>query len=765
MGDLVTDQIPSLFNGISQQPAELRLPSQCEDQTNCHATVARGLRKRPPFVHLSKISNNTSWLDSVYKFQTSNALYKIIDNRYGTFIVAVRNGVIEVWDLADGSSKTVRIATDAAYLTIPTDEKGRDLFDMVNIGDYSFIVNKTISVDTSVPEENAADLETNLDYSEWYFPENWGAASEDPYINDTTNRADQGSRQTFADLPDLKDTDGDPDPEVVTGDVWKLAGADEDGFSSYYVVADKSSGNEQWNETYAPGVDGSLGIDPTTMPHCLYYDEVADEFVFTLFPWKVRKVGDNSSNPPPTFVGRPIESVFYYKNRLGVIAGQNAVFSVAGDFGNFWRNTVTDILDSDVVDIAVSNNKIAELKHVVPFNNTLMLFSANAQYAVNVNEVLSPTTVSIDVVSQYDIDTGVAPIGLGSEAYFVGVHGEWSSVREYAILEDINSTEAADITSHVPRLIPFNLGGLTGSPNENFIAAWSDNAGDEDRIYTYQFHWRGNEKIQSAWQPWERLGYEEKVKYLEMLREKLYSVTERPDGLYVEHASLDVDEDNTAYDRPILLDRLVTDAECTVTYSAGSDETTIEVPWDFNTLELFAIGFVWTDAGDDFGKRVISTDFTSGGSANEIVLSGDHTGKQFALGIPYTQTYEFSRQFVKDGDNAIKQGTLMMRSMSVSYRGTAEFQYRVYPIGDYFEAGESPPYVTVRPAKKATGNPYPTDNTYKTSKPGFDSGFWRIPMAGNSELVKLVLYNSSPFNATFDSASWEAFFTKRSRTL
>ena len=57
---LISGTIPSLINGISQQPATLRLPTQGEIQENGLSHIARGLEKRPCTEHISEITGVTS---------------------------------------------------------------------------------------------------------------------------------------------------------------------------------------------------------------------------------------------------------------------------------------------------------------------------------------------------------------------------------------------------------------------------------------------------------------------------------------------------------------------------------------------------------------------------------------------------------------------------------------------------------------------------------------------------------------------------------
>ena len=56
---LVSKSIPNLINGVSQQPPEIRLPSQGEIQENGLASVAKGLEKRPGSEVIQKLNFST----------------------------------------------------------------------------------------------------------------------------------------------------------------------------------------------------------------------------------------------------------------------------------------------------------------------------------------------------------------------------------------------------------------------------------------------------------------------------------------------------------------------------------------------------------------------------------------------------------------------------------------------------------------------------------------------------------------------------------
>ena len=48
--------------------------------------------------------------------------------------------------------------------------------------------------------------------------------------------------------------------------------------------------------------------------------------------------------------------------------------SRAGGFFDLHPETVTTVLDTDYIDIAVSHTKVATLRHAIPFDETLLIF-------------------------------------------------------------------------------------------------------------------------------------------------------------------------------------------------------------------------------------------------------------------------------------------------------------------------------------------------------------------------------------------------------
>jgi len=107
---LTTQPIVSLLNGVSQQPASLRHPSQAEAQVNCLSSLSVGLEKRPPTTHVAKIQT--------LPIPTEGHFWHTI-NRSTTqrYEISIENGDVRVFDMADGTEKTVNF-TEHRFFTL-----------------------------------------------------------------------------------------------------------------------------------------------------------------------------------------------------------------------------------------------------------------------------------------------------------------------------------------------------------------------------------------------------------------------------------------------------------------------------------------------------------------------------------------------------------------------------------------------------------------------------------------------------------------------
>jgi len=264
-----------------------------------------------------------------------------------------------------------------------------------------------------------------------------------------------GMGMVFKEVPSISDLPS----YCVNNHKIKIIGETDLGQDDHYVVFQTHdgnivSGNGSWVET--SGSEISLGVDVATMPQRLINIGL-DTFKLEYSIFDKRKAGDDDTNPQPSFVGNTINSVFFFKNRLGFLTSDSVVMSEAGHYYNFYRNTVTTLLDSAPIDVNVASTKVTNLKSAVGFQGNLVLFADNQQFILKGGDILTPKTVSISAATSFDAEESVKPLALGSYIYFPFTRGNYTGAREFSVSNSTENYDAAEITEHVPSYVPKDI--------------------------------------------------------------------------------------------------------------------------------------------------------------------------------------------------------------------------------------------------------------------------------------------------------------------
>lgn len=675
---MINRSIPNLYNGVSQQPPALRLPSQAEIQENAVSSVIDGLRKRPPTRHLAKISSATL---------TDSFVHTINRDTASQYVVIITNGDLKVYDLA-GNQKTVNFPDGKTYLTASVP---RSSFAAVTVADYTFIVNKTYKV--------------------------LQAAT-------TAGGTSKGSKQKFVDLPTTGNTDGD---------VWEIAGDSSNNFDNYYVKYQSSTG--VWRETLKPGVKTS--IDNATMPYKLT-DNGDGTFTFAKISWTSRLVGDDDSAPFPSFTNKYIADVFFHRNRLGFLSDENVIFSRAGDFFNFFPETTTTILDTDPVDVAVSHNKVAVLRHAMSYNTSLMLFADQAQFQLTAKDSLTPRTAAINVTTEFTIESSAKPVSAGSSLYFAVTRGEFSGIKEYEVQPLTYNNDAADVTAHCPKYIPKNLFKLASSNLDDILVCLSTQ--ERNSLWVYKFYWATpDEKVQSAWSKF-TFDSGDVILNADFIDTKLYLVIKRSDGTYLEYLDFAYDQADADLGFLVHLDHRVS---LTGSYNPTTNETTWTLPYPVDSTYKAVLNGSFAKAEGAVLTLTPTGTYTA-------KCAGNYTASTVYIGKPYTMTYTLSPIYFKDENKvAVPHYNLQLKNMHLFYNNSGYFQVDIEP-----KNRDKYIYKLV---------PALGDSALKVGGITISKGRFKFPVFGNAETTKITITSDSMLPCTLQGAEWEALLTTQSK--
>lgn len=545
----------------------------------------------------------------------------------------------------------------------------------------------------------------------------------------------RGVVDQFANLP----------PNEIFGRIVKVQGDLKDNGDDYYVLHNK---NGVWEETW--GWNAGAGPINGTMPHVLVR-EADGTWTFKVWKWQGRVVGDENSNPHPSFVGTNIRDMVIYSNRLCFIADENVIMSEANNYENFYRTTVATYVDSDPIDIAALNSGSDILYHAVPFNKDLLLMSDKNQFRLSYQNYLGPKNIQLQYTTSFNMSRTIHPINMGGSVYFVDDKPTYmfTKVWEYFPRQDNSGDDAEDVTAAIPEYIKADIGFMAANARLKLLILYSDR--EPSTLYLYKYLWGDEKKIQSAWGKW-TFNDCKRIVWAGFSDNYLYLLMERSDGVHLERIRCDEKVSRIELNSRLLLDKATQKERIPdIQYDELNNLSTVTLPW--TTTENVELVASWVT--DDPETTV--TDWRSNVEVlapNKIRVQNDLRNATYVtIGIPYNFIYEFTTPYIRQqkggGEVVVLDGLrLQMRYITIEYMDTAYFMTRLkYP--------DREDVVTTFDGKITASA------EYKVGATPYSNGKYRIAIAGSNKNMMFRLENESPFNSSFGSAEWTCTYVPR----
>lgn len=572
------------IQGISQQPPAVRLDGQCTAMVNMIPDVVNGTQSRMGTTHIAKILDVGTDDMATHHYRRGDG-----DEEY--FFTLKKGQVPEVFDKYGRKCNVTSQDAPMAYLAEVINPREdvqfmtiADVTFMLNrrkvvkasnrkspkVGNkaivfcaygqygtsYSIVINGANAASFKTPDGGSADhveqIRTERITSELYSKlQQWSGVSDYEIQRDGTSifieRRDGASFTITTtdgakgkDLVAIKNRVSSTDllpsraPEGYKVQVWPTGSKPE---ARYWLQAEPKEGNlVSWQETVA--ADVLLGFDKGTMPYIIERTGIIDgiaQFKIRQGDWEDRKVGDDLTNPMPSFIDeevpQTIGGMFMVQNRLCFTAGEAVIASRTSYFFDFFRYTVISALATDPFDIFSDASEVYQLKHAVTLDGATVLFSDKSQFILPGDKPLEKANALLKPVTTFEVNNKVKPVATGESVMFATNDGAYSGVREFYTDSYSDTKKAQAITSHVNKLIEGNIIGMEASTNVNRLLVTTDKY--RNIIYCYDWLWQGTDRVQSAWHVW-KWPMGTKVRGMFYSGELLYLLLERGDGVYLE---------------------------------------------------------------------------------------------------------------------------------------------------------------------------------------------------------------------------------------
>ena len=517
--------------------------------------------------------------------------------------------------------------------------------------------------------------------------------------------------------------------------------SDEDDYYLRFTGENNLDGAGSWSECAKPGITKTL----TNMP-LVIQRTATTTFTVKQFTYEDRRVGDENTNPMPTFVGKRINKVLFFRNRLALLAGENVILSRPGTLGtpDFFIESALTVSASDPIDISAASMFPSDIFDGIEINAGLLVFSTNQQFLLSTDDtVLNPDTAKLRSVSTFNYNKDIPPISLGTTISYLDNSGKFSRLNEMANTSREGEPDVVEISKLVPTLLPKDLDLFTNSRENSLILIGKTNS---DTVFGYKYLAIGDRRQQQAWFKWK---LNNPLLYHFIINDEYFFLD--TDNFLQSIKLVQADTDPTITQDDILY-QIHLDNHTTVTggvYNASTNLTTFtnQSDWiDQVTSPNYSLAIIDLNTNSTRLARYALPTVING---DDFTVPGDWSTGSFTIGYLYEYLVKFPRIYPKkiSGEKSFADvnSSLILHRLKLHFGKIGLYETTLTRVGksDYTEVYES----SLLDEYDVSDAPY-LEEYIKT-----------IPVYEKNKNVDITLKSSHPAPATLRAMAWEGDYS------
>ena len=656
--------------------------------------------------------------------------------------------------------KEAKMKTGTTHGSIPA-HRAFVVINIVGSGNYDItLTGQTATFSSSATTDGeaiAADLASDINGNNGYTAEAIGPGL---YITRTSaftiSTAGPGSSNSIYALTDNVENISKLPAQCKDGYVCKVINSTSVDIDDMYVIFEGSNGDGTgyWEETTAPGI--TYEFDELTMPHQLVR-QADGSFLYGPVNWNDRLVGDNTTNPIPSFIDHTISHIFFYRNRMGFLSGQNVVLGKAGDLFNFWNTSAQVATDDDPIDISAAGKKPVFLNYVEPTSVGLVMYSTTEQFLLTTDsDILSPKTSKVNTLSSYEADAAVESVALGTSQAFISKTPLYTRLFE---INEINSEQPpllSDVTSVIPELIPETINSMVASPALSIVSLGTTGSSN---IFQYRFLEKTREeRAVNSWYKWELTG----TLLTQFFDSSTYYVVVKNDNdVYVQSFDMTQSSEEgfltlpTGEKTDVCLDLFTINPHRT--YTSGTNKTRIFLPYDSVTgreLNVVVLGGFIGDAATVSSQSVgavLKPTIAGSAGSQHVDIDGDFRGRDLIIGYNYIMTVSLPKlyRYSLSGGNVSNDdvSSLIIHRLKVKtgLSGPVDYKVSITGLNDWTNT------ISV-----TQPNQYQLNNVNMQA-----SSTHVVPIFQRNENLAIDIIGNTPFPVSLLGLDWEGKLNQR----
>lgn len=311
-------------------------------------------------------------------------------------------------------------------------------------------------------------------------------------------------------------------PKHFFGKVVKVRSKKANGKDAYYLRAESRDGSTGqygdvvWREgagtATAPNQVFALG---TVVGDTLYIASTPAELAAASGASDVPRfiasaVGDQTSVPVPNFLKNPITYMGVFQDRLLIGYGSTIFASRPGDYFNWFKQSVLDVLDNDPVEMYALGSEDDTIHWDTTFDRNHVMFGRKYQYIINGRSLLTPKNPNIQIMSAIEDAVEAEPQASSNLVFYGKDLIRKGALHQMQLGLTSDSAESYECSQQLDRYIKGKPVQILCNQSPYVVMVRSSEMYNGFYLYTYLDSMNGGQRMFDSWSRWEwdtRLGY------------------------------------------------------------------------------------------------------------------------------------------------------------------------------------------------------------------------------------------------------------------
>lgn len=218
--------------------------------------------------------------------------------------------------------------------------------------------------------------------------------------------------------------------------------------------------------------------------------------------FEVSSTGDDITSPVPYFLGRQIDYLGVFQDRLVIGCDSVLLFSRPGKYLNFFRADSLTVLDNDPVEVYSLGSEDDTIVSSTVFGGNTVLFGKRKQYSLDGHQPITPKNPAITIMASHEDAVDSKPLAAGNFVFFNKYRNGFTSTHQFLTGYVQGNPESYDVSTALSAYVEGRPVEMLALTTPNMLAIRSSGNTNGISIYSYLDSSDAQSRLFDSWSKW-----------------------------------------------------------------------------------------------------------------------------------------------------------------------------------------------------------------------------------------------------------------------